>query len=508
MFNLSVLMEDGALRYGSKTAFNFGNTNLSFAEVNTMANKLANSLIRMGLQPGQKVAMSCPNCTWFPIIYYATLKAGAVIVPLNVLLKADEIHYYLEDSEAAFYFCFTGSAEMPVGEFGLKAFNEVATCQKIIMIEGDKQRAGGAYNLEDLMREEADDFETFATEPNDTAVIIYTSGTTGKPKGAELSHSNLFCNALLSAELFSLDELDTQIVVLPLFHIFGMTVLLNAGLYRGVKSVLIARFDVADVTQKIDQHQATIFVGVPTMYWALLHNVTDAGMYKSLRLCVAGGASLPVAVLEGFEKKFKVEVLEGYGMSEGSPVVTFNNLKTGRKPGSIGTPVWGVSVKVVNDKGEEQPEGEKGELIYKGHNVMKGYYHKPKETAEVLKNGWLYSGDVAIKDKDGFFFIVDRIKDVIIRGGLNVYPREVEEVLMQHPKVSLAAIVGVPDDKYGEEIKAFIVLKDQQHLEKEEVVSWTKQHLAAYKYPRVVEFKTSLPMTATGKLLKKELKNC
>lgn len=507
MFNLSVLMEDSAHRYGSKTAFNFESTNLSFAEVNSMANKLANSMLHLGLQPGQKVAISCPNSAWFPIIYYATLKTGAIIVPLNVLLKANEIRYHLEDCEAKFYFCFKGYPEMPIGEFGLKAFNAVPTCEKFILIDGEKQIAEGIYNLEDLLFEKADDFETYATEANDTALIIYTSGTTGKPKGAELSHSNLFCNALLSAELFSLNTTDTQIVVLPLFHIFGMTVLLNAGLYRGVKSILIARFDAADVAKKIDQYQATIFVGVPTMYWALLHNVVDAAICKSLRLCVAGGASLPLAVLEGFEKKFGVQVLEGYGMSEGSPVVTFNDLHRGRKPGSIGTPVWGVSVKVVNEKGEEQPEGEKGELIYKGHNVMKGYYRKPKETAEGVKNGWLYSGDVAIKDKDGFYFIVDRIKDVIIRGGMNVYPREVEEVLMRHPKVSLAAVVGVPDDKYGEEIKAFIVLKDQQQIEEQKIISWSKENLAAYKYPRIVEFKTSLPMTSTGKLLKKELKN-
>ncbi|MEL6989757.1 MAG: AMP-binding protein, partial [Bacteroidota bacterium] len=342
--------------------------------------------------------------------------------------------------------------------------------------------------------------EVERTNAEDTAVIIYTSGTTGRPKGAQLTHSNLMLNAILSSDIISTTALDTQLIVLPLFHIFAMTTLMNAGIYKGSKSILLPRFDAAAVLDLMDKHEVSIFAGVPTMYWGLLNyeneEVNLAKISSNLKTCVSGGASLALQILEDFESKFDVKILEGYGMSEGSPVVTFNHLDVGRKPGSIGTPAWGVDVKIVDADGNEMPIGEKGELIYRGHNVMKGYFNQPEANENTLKNGWLHSGDIAIKDKDGFFYIVDRTKDMIIRGGLNVYPREVEEIIMRHEAVSMVAVIGIPDDKMGEEIKACVVLKEDQSISESELLEWSKSKMAAYKYPRVIEYLKALPTSA------------
>jgi long-chain acyl-CoA synthetase len=289
-----------------------------------------------------------------------------------------------------------------------------------------------------------------------------------------------------------------------------MTVMMNCGIYRGVTNVLLPRFDAEAVLGSMQKHSVTVFAGVPTMYWGLLNYENDqldlTAISNTLKNCLSGGASLPVAVLEGFEAKFNVEILEGYGMSEGSPVVPFNHAETGRKPGSVGTPVWGVEVKIVDENDHELPVGEKGELIYRGHNVMKGYYNKPEANAKTLVNGWLHSGDIAVKDEDGFFYIVDRTKDMVIRGGLNVYPREVEDVMMKHEAVSMVAVIGIPDEEYGEEIKACVVLKEGKSVSEDERTAWTKEHIAAYKYPRIIEFMDALPQSATGKILKKVLR--
>jgi long-chain acyl-CoA synthetase len=303
---------------------------------------------------------------------------------------------------------------------------------------------------------------------------------------------------------------DTGLIVLPLFHIFGMTALLNAGVYKGSTGVLLTRFDAAQAFALMQQHKVTLFIGVPTMFWGLLNytnpQVDFNAIAANLKLCLSGGASLPVKVLQDFEQRFNVPIIEGYGMSEGSPVVTFNDLKTGRKPGSVGTPVWGVQVKLIDAEGNEVPVGEKGELLYRGHNVMKGYYKKPEATAAVLQNGWMHSGDIAVKDADGFYYIVDRTKDMIIRGGYNVYPREVEETMIQHEAVSLVAVIGIPHEELGEEVKAFVVLKESYTVSSAELLNWTKERIASYKYPRHIEFVAALPMSATGKILKKELR--
>ncbi len=513
MLNLSVILEDSAKRYPEKTAYIFMDIKMSFAEVNAAANQVANGLKEAGIGVGDKVALSCPNLPQFPILYFGIIKAGAIVVPLNVLLKTDEIEYHLRDSDAKAYFCFCGSPELPLGVMGHAAFMKVNACERFFMImprPGMQPPVEGVETMQDLMDGKSTEFDMHQTGAEDTCVIIYTSGTTGKAKGAELTHSNLFLNALLICDLMECTTDDVDLTVLPLFHIFGMTVMMNAGMIRARTSVLLSRFDAETVFDSMQRHNVTIFAGVPTMYWAML-NYTDLKfdyqlIASKLKLCCSGGAALPVKVLHEFEKRFNVAILEGYGMSEGSPVVTFNQLNTVRKPGSIGKTFWGVEVKLVDEGGNEVPTGEKGELWYRGHNVMKGYYKKPEETAKAVTDGWMHSGDVAIKDEDGFYFIVDRTKDMIARGGLKIYPREVEELMIKHEAVSLVAIVGIPHEQLGEEVKAFVVLKPGQAVEKEDLIAWTKERIAHYKYPRHIEFISALPMNATGKILKRELR--
>ncbi|MEO0732698.1 MAG: AMP-binding protein, partial [Bacteroidota bacterium] len=424
MFNLSILLEESARRYPTKNAFVFANTHLTYAQINGAANQVAAGLRAAGIGAGDKVALSCLNVPYFPIVYYGILKAGGVVVPLSVLLKRDEITYHLEDSDAKAYFCFLGAPGLPMLEEGHAGYTKVAGCTSLYVITAkpeDPSPLGDFPTLGQLMHGQSPTNATARTDGDNTAVIIYTSGTTGRPKGAELSHQNLFLNAMVSAELFEPQAKDTLLTVLPLFHIFAMTVLMNVGLYRGCTNVLVPRFEAKAVFDLLEKHSVNFFAGVPTMYWGLLNysgeDVNITGIAANLKCCISGGASLPVKVLEDFEAKFGVEILEGYGMSEGSPVVTFNQRKVGRKPGSIGTPVWGVEVKVIDAEGRELAAGEKGELVYRGHNVMKGYYNKPDANAETIVDGWLHSGDIATKDEDGFFYIVDRTKDMIIRGG-------------------------------------------------------------------------------------------
>lgn len=513
MLNLSALLEDSAYRHKDLPAYTFNDTTLTFSQINAASNQVANGLVKAGIKPGDKVALNCLNLPFFPIIYFGILKAGAVCVPISVLLKKDETAYHLRDSEAKAFFCFIGTDELPMAKMGFEGFNEVESCEQFYVIMPDPSMESpipGTETLGNLMKDQSPNFESVPTLASDVATIIYTSGTTGNPKGAMLTHSNLLANAILSSELLSTTNKDTQLIVLPLFHIFAMTVLMTAGLYRGVHSILLPRFDADAVLGLMQKHEITVFAGVPTMYWGLINYENDTYDLKkissNLRICVSGGASLPEQVLKDFEEKFDVPIIEGYGMSEGSPVVTFNHLSIGRKVGSIGTPVWGVQVKLVDENGEEVPVGEKGQLLYKGHNVMKGYYNKHEATAETLKDGWLHSGDIAIKDEEGYFFIVDRTKDMIIRGGLNVYPREVEEVMMKHEAVSMTAVIGVKNDEYGEEIQACVVLKENESISPEDLGAWVKDNIAAYKYPRIIKIMDSLPMTATGKILKKELR--
>ncbi len=349
------------------------------------------------------------------------------------------------------------------------------------------------------------------TEATDTAVILYTSGTTGQPKGAELSHVNTMMNVVTINRLFkNQPATDTHILTLPLFHTFGATVQMHAGFSMAATLLLVPRFDADAVIGLMQKEDVSFFAGVPTMWWGLLGALTEdvdvERIAGNLRIGVSGGASLPVEIISKVKEKFGVQILEGYGLSETSPVATFSDPDREPRPGSIGVPIWGIEVKLIDDDWNEIPEvGEVGEIAIKGHNIMKGYYNRPEATAEVIKDGWFRSGDLARKDEDGFFYIVDRSKDMIIRGGFNVYPREIEEVLMTHPAVSLAAVIGVPHESHGEEVKAVVIKAEGAEITEEELLAWGKEQMASYKYPRIVEFVDALPMTATGKILKREL---
>lgn len=512
MLNLSTMLQESASRYPDKTAIAFGDLALSYSQLNALANQVANGLKHIGIQPGDKVALSCPNLPFFPMIYYGILKAGAIVVPLSVLLKKDEIAYHLKDSDAKAYFCFTGTEALPMGLMGHEAFQEATSCKHfyIIMPRQDMPSSiSGTKTFEEFLKGQSNNVDTFQTAAEDTAIIIYTSGTTGHPKGAELTHNNLMHNALLCVEILTLTKEDRVLIVLPLFHIFGMTVLMNAGIFKGSTLVLLSRFETEATYALMQRHHITVFAGVPSMYWSLLQYQDPKFDYDTiahdLRICVSGGASLPVKVMEDFEARFNVKIFEGYGMSEGSPVVCFNMYEFGRKAGSVGKPVWGVDVRLVDENDQDVPTGEKGELLYRGHNVMKGYYKKPEATAEALRNGWMHSGDIAIRDEDGFYFIVDRTKDMINRGGFKVFPREVEEVMLHHPAVSTVAVVGFPNERLGEEVMACVVLKENMSADEQELIQWTQARIAEYKYPRKIKFVKALPMSATGKVLKKDI---
>lgn len=502
--NLAVFLEESAKSKPGKTALILGDRGLSFAELNVAAKKFANALVSLGVKPGDKVAMMVPNVPQFIVAYYGILGAGAVVVPLNVLLRAPEVAYHLDDSDAVVLVAWHGFLED-----ARAGFDEAKRCRDLVVVEEPSGEGGseGTCGFDELLDEHPAEFDMVQTMPDDTAVVIYTSGTTGRPKGAELTHFNLFFNAVYKADkLLKLREDDVGIAVLPLFHIFGQTTVMNANLYVGNTVTMVPRFEPEAALRAIQDAGVTVFTGVPTMYQYLLRH-PNAGDYdtSSLRLGVSGGASMPVEVLKAFEEKFGVVILEGYGLSETSPGTCFNRSADQRKVGSIGVPFWGIEVKVFDEDDRELPPGEPGELVVRGHNVMKSYYRRPEATAEAMRNGWFHTGDVAKMDKDGYFYIVDRVKDMIVRGGYNVYPREVEEAIYEHPGVAEVAIIGVPHEGLGEEVVAVVTMKEGKQASEEEIIDFAKERVARYKYPRRVVFMDELPKNATGKILKREL---
>jgi len=521
-YNLASLLENSAAAYPDRDAIVFPATDrrLTYAQVNGAANQVANLLVSRGIGKGDKVALSCPNLPYFSLVYWGILKAGATVVPLNVLLKGREVAYHLGDSDAKAYFCFQGTEELPIGQEGYAGFQqaqESGTCEHFFVITADpaaESPIDGTETMGRAMAGQAPTFDTVQTDEDDTAVILYTSGTTGQPKGAELRHRNVRDNAQLGEKLFdaSPERPDTYLCVLPLFHSFGQVVVQNGSAAYGGTVVMLPRFEAGPALELMQSEEVTFFAGVPTMYWGLLGALNDSvdvdKIRRNLRVAVAGGSALPVEVHKSFEKRFGVTILEGYGLSETSPVASFSPWGEPVRVGSIGKPVPGVEMKLIEPGGWDEVDWTPdavGEIAIKGHNIMKGYYGRPEATEEAIEDGWFRSGDLARRDEDGWYYIVDRSKDMIIRGGYNVYPREVEEVLMTHEAVSLAAVIGVPHDSHGEEIKAFVIINEDAKVTEDELVAWGKEQMAGYKYPRMVEFVPSLPMTATGKILKREL---
>ena len=491
--NLARILTEAAESNPDGIAVKLDDTELSFAALNEGAARMAGVLREKGIEPGDRVGVMLPNVPYFPVAYYGVLRLGAVVVPMNVLLKARETGFYLSDPEAKALIAWSDFGE------AAEAGATEAGAEYIPVKPGEfEQLLGAAEGVSEVAERAADD----------TAVILYTSGTTGKPKGAELTHSNLHRNCTIAgSELGGFGPEDKLLGALPLFHSFGQTCTLNAGIAHQAMLSMIPRFDPAKALEIIQRDGITVFQGVPTMYTAML-NVPDRDSYdvSSLRLCMSGGSAMPEEVMRSFEEAFGCIVLEGYGLSETSPVASFNHPDKERKAGSIGTPIDGVEMKVVDDAGDEVPEGEVGEIVIRGHNIMKGYWNRPEATEESIdSDGWFKTGDMAKVDSDGYFFIVDRKKDLIIRGGYNVYPREIEEVLYEHPAVQEAAVVGMPHPELGEEVGAAVALKDGQSAEPEELQGFVKEQVAAYKYPRLVWLVDELPKGPTGKILKREI---
>ena len=514
--NLAIVLETRATSDPDRTAviadaaLGSAGRRLTYGQLNDLACRCASGLAKAGIRPGDKVALLLPNEPEFLICYFGVLKAGACVVPLNTLLRSSEIAAELEDSD---------SALLIVDESLLRearsAFSRVEACDRLVVVRRGSARERQApgtdecgCDFEELLREGRPDWDTVQTRSDDTAVILYTAGSFGRPKGAELSHFGLFYNAALTSDrLAHATSADVSLASLPLFHAFGQTCVMNATLYGGGTLVLLPRFEPDRALQAIERHKVTILVGVPTMYWYLLHYPAATRYdWRSLRLCCSGAAALPPEMLNEFQQKFGLPIYEGYGLSETSPVASFNPTDRPPVPGSVGLPIYGVEMRLVDERDHPLPQGEIGEIVIRGHNVMKGYYKRPGPTAEALRGGWFHTGDLGKTDDAGYLRIVGRKKDLIKRGGLNIYPREVEDVLMAHPAVALAAVVGIPDEVMGEEIKAFVVLQQDESVEAEELIEYTRARVAAYKYPRHIEFRSELPKDAAGKVIKRQLR--
>jgi long-chain acyl-CoA synthetase len=489
--NLAANLTASAEGLGEKTALKLDEVEMSYRALDTASARVAGLLAQRGVEPGDRVGLMLPNVPEFAVVYFGALRAGAVVVPINPLLKEREVAFYLSDSGARMVFAWHGFAE--AAEAGARGPG--AEC--VFVTPGEFARLlADADQLDSLADRAADD----------TAVILYTSGTTGTPKGAELTHSNLSSNVAAVTALHSFGENDVVLGALPLFHSFGQTCSMNAAVASGATLSLIPRFDAERALAIITRDRVTVFQGVPTMYSALLHHPRrDEFDTSTLRECVSGGASLPAEVLRGFEQEFGCKLLEGYGLSETSPVASSNRPDRQRRPGSVGVPIEGVQMLIVGEDGEEVPIGSRGEIVIRGPNVMKGYWGRPDATAEVIRDGWFHSGDIGVMDEDGYFFIVDRLKDMIIRGGYNVYPREIEEVLYEHPAVREVAVVGVPHPELGEEVAAAVALKDGAAADEAELREFVKARVAPYKYPRRISFFTDLPKGPSGKIVKREI---
>lgn len=491
---LASILAEGALRHSQRLAVRFGFEEVPYADLWSEALACATVLRALGVEAGDRVGLLLPNSPDFPRAYYGALALGAVVVPVHALLTPEEIAYVLRDSGARILISagpLLGPAASGAALAGVPCLDAAE------MRQGAPEGAVSSY----VQRAEGDD-----------AVILYTSGTTGVPKGAVLSQSNLVLNATVCAfDLFGMRTDDVLLGALPLFHSFGQTCVMNTAFRVGASIVLMPRFDGPSALDLMVRSGVTIFAGVPTMYIALLEAAKHDARRPPLRMAVSGGASLPAAVLEAFEGVFGTEIYEGYGLSETSPVASFNQPDFGRKPGTVGRGIWGVELAIaraeLEDRIEVLPAGELGEIVIRGHDVFTGYLNNPEATRAAVVDGWFRSGDLGTSDADGFITIVDRKKDMILRGGYNVYPREVEEVLMRHPAVKHVAVIGVPHETHGEEIVAVVVAHDASDEDAQAIIEWSQLHLARYKYPRRIHFVEALPLGASGKVLKRSLRD-
>lgn len=518
--NLASIITHHARLAPHKEAIVWNDIRLTYGQLDALSNRVANALVEMGIGHDDKVALVCPNLPFFPIVYYGIMKAGAVVVPLCVLFTPREIAYQLRDSDAKAVFVFEGTEDLPMARTVKEAFDQVPTCKHLIVMTRELTAPSplvGHETLTQITFDKSEWFEAFPTRPDDTCSILYTSGTTGEPKGAELTHFNIYMNSVAAFGLhlpaidFTKNEQLTCLITLPLFHTTGQTVQMNSSMYGGIRVVLLPRFEPAAALEAMAREKVSFWIGVPTMYWAILKYVEETGfdvsaIVENLKVSTSGGAPMPVELIERFGKVFGLRVLEGYGLTETSPIACFNQFEKPSKPGTVGQPLMGIEVKCFDDENKEVPRGTRGEVVIRGHNIMKGYYKRPEATREAFRGGWFHTGDIGVIDEDGYLAIVDRKKDMILRGGYNVYPRELEEVIITHPAVSLCAVIGIPDERLGEEVKAYIVLKDGVEITEDELITWCKGQFAANKYPRYIEFRPHLPIGGTGKIFKRALR--
>jgi len=502
-FNLAVVLRESARSHPGKPAIVSDEGTLTYAELDQASDVVAANLVAQGIDPGDAVGLQLPNVSEFAVALYGIIKTGAVAVPMNVLNKGPEVGFFLTDSRAQAMITASECAAE-----GLRGAELAGVSKTYVVGSYDAGKAHTrARSFGELTAPVSGPAPFVQRQPGDAAILLYTSGTTGKPKGVELTHFQLFMNANAHVDGFEMDSDTVVIAVMPLFHALGLSGILNATIRTAGTVVLVRRFEALKVLEAIEKHRATLLHGVPTMYHALL-NHPQAGEFDTTSLQICGSAGAPIAseLLDNFEKAFEVVILEAYGLTESGPVATFNR-RNHRKPYSIGTPVWGVDVEIWDEHHNQLAPGKDhiGELVIRGHNTMGGYLNNAQATEEAFAGGWLHTGDLGYRDEDGFFFIVDRKKEMIIRGGYNVYPREVEDVLYGHPAVDEVAVVGIPDERLGEEVKAFVSLKPGAEATAEEIIDFAKARVAAYKYPRRVEIITALPKSPTGKILKHQL---
>ena len=505
MLNLAYFLDATAKRHSGRTAVMLDQIRLSYGELAALARRTSRILEDFGVGRGDRVAMMIPNTPHFPVIYYGILRRGAVVVPVNVLFQEEEILHYLNDSGAKVLFAFKMFEEQ-----ARRAFERAPGCGRLVIVStpDDLSKPEVGDNFMALLAASDDRCDVVQTMPDDTAVILYTSGTTGAPKGAELTHFNMFFNAYLaSREIVRCTPEDVFLAVLPLFHSFGQTCVMNAAILSGAAVTMLPRFETGKALEVIARDRVTVLAMVPTMYFFLLNmqNWADYDL-SGVRIAISGGAALPEEVHHQFRERYGITLQEGYGLSETSPVASFTVAEEEVRVGSIGRPVWGVEMGVKLDDGGLAAAGETGEIVIRGHNVMKGYLNNPKATASAIVDGWFHTGDIGRQDAEGFFYILDRKKDLIIRGGMNIYPREIEEVLYQHPAVREASVVGIPDRIRGEEVKVYVSVKDGESLPPEDIRAFLEARVARYKWPKEVEVLEDLPKGPTGKILKRELK--
>lgn len=497
------IIDRGAREYPERPALLMQDKVITYGALSSQVNRLADHLRDRGIRKGDRAALLLPNCPQFTIAYYAITALGAVCVPANPLLKPGELIYIWGDSDVKIVI-----TAPPFLENALEAQKSLPDLQAVVSIGDRASTPEGVETFAELIASGSDTRpDTAGIDLHDPAVCIYTSGTTGRPKGALLSHNNLTVNCRQISQVLHIDENDAFLCVLPLFHSFAGTVCQNASLFCGAKTVLMELFHPTRTLEAIEKYRITLFAGVPTMYGAMLQfSGAQPWDYSSVRLNVSGGAPMPVALMQAFEQKFNTIIIEGDGPTECSPVTSVNPPDGVRKPGSVGLPLPGVEIKIFDDNDRELPTNEIGEIVVRGENVMLGYHNQPEATAEAMRGGWYHTGDIGKIDEDGYVYILDRKKDMIIVGGINVYPREIEELLYTHPAVKDAAVIGTPDPLRGEEVLAVIVLKPDASASEREILAFCREHLANYKVPRKVLFRDSLPLGGTGKVLKRLLR--